>query len=328
MLDRQVEVSAISGVRSRGSTPIQPRVTWPSLSSASITWRAVSTGMAKPMPRLPPLRRVDGGVDADQPAFGVDQRAARVAGVDGRVGLDEVLEGVDMPSWLRPSALTMPEVTVWPTPNGLPMASTTSPTCSASTSPKVDHRQLVELDLEHRQVGLGVGADQPGARPGGRRRAAPRCRRRLRPRGCWSAGSPRARRSRPSPGRSAAAPSLPAGRRRRSGTTGRRLRPRARGLAGDDADHRRRGPLGGLAVAAGGRGRAARCGDGAGTGVASWGCGHGRHAGQPCGFSVATTNNSASATVTVWANRSQSLRNIGGAGVQMRGCAGRRRPPR
>ena len=29
-----------------------------------------------------------------------------------------------MPSWLRPSALTMPLVTVWPTPKGLPMAST------------------------------------------------------------------------------------------------------------------------------------------------------------------------------------------------------------
>ena len=35
-----------------------------------------------------------------------------------------------MPSALRPSALTIPEVTVWPTPNGLPIASTTSPTCS------------------------------------------------------------------------------------------------------------------------------------------------------------------------------------------------------
>ena len=42
-----------------------------------------------------------------------------------------------MPSWLRPSALTMPLVTVWPTPKGLPMASTWSPTCSASESPRV-----------------------------------------------------------------------------------------------------------------------------------------------------------------------------------------------
>ena len=33
-----------------------------------------------------------------------------------------------MPSCVRPSAEMMPIVTVWPTPNGLPMASTTSPT--------------------------------------------------------------------------------------------------------------------------------------------------------------------------------------------------------
>ena len=37
-----------------------------------------------------------------------------------------------MPTCVRASAETMPCVTVCPTPNGLPMASTTSPTCSAS----------------------------------------------------------------------------------------------------------------------------------------------------------------------------------------------------
>ena len=35
---------------------------------------------------------------------------------------------VAMPRWVRPVALTMPMDTVWPTPSGLPMASTTSPT--------------------------------------------------------------------------------------------------------------------------------------------------------------------------------------------------------
>ena len=40
-----------------------------------------------------------------------------------------------MPSWLRPSALMMPPVTVWPTPKGLPMASTWSPTCRVSELP-------------------------------------------------------------------------------------------------------------------------------------------------------------------------------------------------
>ena len=42
-----------------------------------------------------------------------------------------------MPSWLRPSAETMPMVTVWPTPKGLPIASTTSPTARLSAAGKV-----------------------------------------------------------------------------------------------------------------------------------------------------------------------------------------------
>src|SRR5690606_2183101 len=39
-----------------------------------------------------------------------------------------------MPTWVRATAETMPMVTVWPTPNGLPMASTRSPTSSSSES--------------------------------------------------------------------------------------------------------------------------------------------------------------------------------------------------
>ncbi|MNT30923.1 hypothetical protein D3C72_1667400 [compost metagenome] len=40
-----------------------------------------------------------------------------------------------MPSSLLPSALMMPLVTVWPTPKGLPMASTWSPTSTDSELP-------------------------------------------------------------------------------------------------------------------------------------------------------------------------------------------------
>src|SRR6266568_2433438 len=40
-----------------------------------------------------------------------------------------------MPTWVRASAETIPWVTVWPTPNGSPIASTTSPTCSSSELP-------------------------------------------------------------------------------------------------------------------------------------------------------------------------------------------------
>ena len=38
---------------------------------------------------------------------------------------------------LRPTAETMPEVTVWPTPKGLPTATTKSPTSSRSLSARV-----------------------------------------------------------------------------------------------------------------------------------------------------------------------------------------------
>ena len=68
--------------------------------------------MAKPMPWNPPLRRGDGGVDADDLAVEVDQRAAAVARVDRGVDLDEVLvsllaEDADL---ARLRALTMPWV--------------------------------------------------------------------------------------------------------------------------------------------------------------------------------------------------------------------------
>jgi hypothetical protein len=46
-----------------------------------------------------------------------------------------------MPIWVRASAETMPCVTVWPTPNGLPIAMTISPTSIASESPKFEHRK-------------------------------------------------------------------------------------------------------------------------------------------------------------------------------------------
>jgi hypothetical protein len=48
---------------------------------------------AKPMPALAPLGLAICGVDADQPAGGVEQRAAGVAGVDGGVGLDHAADG-------------------------------------------------------------------------------------------------------------------------------------------------------------------------------------------------------------------------------------------
>lgn len=50
------KVSASSGESSFGSTPIQPRRTWPSFTMPSSTIFAMETGIAKPMPMLPPER--------------------------------------------------------------------------------------------------------------------------------------------------------------------------------------------------------------------------------------------------------------------------------
>ena len=87
--------SAIGGVISCTSTPIQPRVTVPFLTIWSSTIFAVDTGMAKPMPIEPPEREKIAVLMPIRLPAGVDQRAAGVAGVDRGVGLDEVLEGVD-----------------------------------------------------------------------------------------------------------------------------------------------------------------------------------------------------------------------------------------
>lgn len=76
-------------------------VALPVLISSSATRLAWLTGMAKPSPiepAWPPSRSepsphgADGGVDADDAGFGVEERATGVAGVDGRVGL----QGVDV----------------------------------------------------------------------------------------------------------------------------------------------------------------------------------------------------------------------------------------
>src|SRR5439155_3560287 len=46
-------------------------------------------------PDIAAARRQDGGVDADALALEVDERAARIAGIDRRVSLDEVLIALD-----------------------------------------------------------------------------------------------------------------------------------------------------------------------------------------------------------------------------------------
>ncbi|MCW0422740.1 hypothetical protein NB713_000683 [Xanthomonas sacchari] len=59
---------------------------------------------------------------------------------------------------LRPIAETMPEVTVWVKPNGLPMAATKSPTRSLSLSPR---RISVRLSALIRISAMSVSASEP-----------------------------------------------------------------------------------------------------------------------------------------------------------------------
>ena len=116
----------------------------------------VFEGTAKPIPTLlvePSARAICELTPITSPR--AQERPARVAAVDLRVGLDHVVDrvsvrGGDRRSW---TALTMPAVAVLRSPNGLPIATTGSPTRTASELPNAS-----------------------GARPGASTRRAPRCR--------------------------------------------------------------------------------------------------------------------------------------------------------
>ena len=62
----------------------------------------------------------------------------------------------------RPCAETMPAVTVPPRPNGLPTATTQSPTRGCLSANLTNGKVCDCLDLQQREVGALVGADQLG----------------------------------------------------------------------------------------------------------------------------------------------------------------------
>ena len=106
--------------------------------------------------------RVDGCVDAQQVAMDIHQCASRVAGVDGCVGLDEILEGVD-------AQLAAPQCADDAAGYGLAHAKRVANGQHLIAHRKLvrvaqhDHGQFVEFDLEDRKVGVRVGADHGGA---------------------------------------------------------------------------------------------------------------------------------------------------------------------
>src|SRR5690606_17790475 len=103
----------------------------------------------------------DGSIDADQAAVGVNQRAAGVALVDSRVSLDEVLVGVE-------AQLVAAGGTDNTHGHRLAQAKGVADghdhiACRGLLF-RSDGRggQVRQIDLEYRQVGLRVGADQFG----------------------------------------------------------------------------------------------------------------------------------------------------------------------
>ena len=144
----------------------------------------------KAQPNTAAAARKDGRVDANEPPVGID-RAARLPGLMA-ASVWMKFSKVLMPSWLRPSALTMPEVTVWAHAERVANREHRVAHLQGAHIAERDHGQLVELDAQHRDVGPGR------RRPGWRGlayhpTAAPRCPTRQRPHGCWSAAHHRPR---------------------------------------------------------------------------------------------------------------------------------------
>ena len=98
------------------------------------------------------------GVDADERAARVDERAARVAEVDRRVGLDEVLQR-------RDAELLAAREADDPMRHGLRQPDRVAdgehdvPDFELVRAPEGRHRQTCQIDLEDRQIRVGVAAD-------------------------------------------------------------------------------------------------------------------------------------------------------------------------
>ena len=87
-------------------TPSQPRRTRPFLINCLITGLATDAGIANPMPTLPPVGEKIAVLMPMTSPFQVEHRAARIAAVDGGVGLQKIVvgTGIDIASARRDDA--------------------------------------------------------------------------------------------------------------------------------------------------------------------------------------------------------------------------------
>ena len=158
----------MSGVTGWICTPIQPRVTVPlSLSWATTDFTVVGRDREGDADRAA-RRREDRGVDADHIAVDVEGRAAGIALVHRRVDLDEVVigAGADVAAARRDDARRHRAA------EAERIADREHPVADARRIVrKLGEREIAALDLDQREIGARIGADDLGADRSCRRRS-------------------------------------------------------------------------------------------------------------------------------------------------------------
>lgn len=112
------------------STPRNPASVGSPATMRSATERAMSMGIAKPTPRLPVELPPPVTIESLMPITRPCRSASAPPELPVLIGASVWMAGITPPGvWTdRPTALTMPEVTVWSKPNGLPIATASWPT--------------------------------------------------------------------------------------------------------------------------------------------------------------------------------------------------------
>ncbi len=155
--------SAADAGISRTPTPRYACTTSPDSISCAAIERTVFEGTAKPMPTLPPFSL---SICELTPMTSPRRFSSGPPELPWLIGASVWMVSLIVKSFgafiERLRALTMPAVTVCSSPNGLPIATTPSPTCTLARvgeSQRLQERRRRSLDFEHREVGRRVGAD-------------------------------------------------------------------------------------------------------------------------------------------------------------------------
>ena len=179
--------AAMSGVTSWQATPIHGRATEvePAIACATTVF-TMSEGMAKPIPIEPPVREK---IAVLMPISAPSRSTSAPPELPGLMAASVWMKKPEslIPRLVRATAETMPLVTVWPTPNGLPTASTRSPTSSLSELPNAEDREgfAAVIDLQDREIGALVLQQDLCLELAAVGRAPPSHRLHRRRRGCW-----------------------------------------------------------------------------------------------------------------------------------------------